>query len=128
MQSIASGQSVLAPRQVDMWEYSDFLNGSFTKINAPEPFDLDSPDAAKRGALLVTAFDDRNQDLVADSKANGTYTPPRWEKGEVGLALAFNSPHEAVRTTGNVVEWGVHLAGDGGGEEVVIDSMNAQKS
>lgn len=128
MQSIASGQSVLTPRTVDMGEYSNFLKGSFTKINAPEPFELDSPDAAKRGALLVTAFDDRDEDLVADSKANGTYTPPRWEKGEVGLALAFNSPHEAVRATGNVVEWGVHLAGDGGGEEVVIDSMNAQKS
>lgn len=127
MQNVASGQSVLSPRVEDLMEYSQFLRSSFTKIKGEEPFELTSFDAKKRGAVLVTVFDDRNQDAVAKSEVNGTYTPPRWEKGEVGLALAFNSPHEAVRGTGNVVEWGVHLRGNGDGEDVVIESLDAQK-
>ena len=127
MQSVARGQSVLSPRVEDLMEYSQFLRSRFTKINGEEPFELTSFDAKKRGAVLVTVFDDRNQDAVAKSEVDDTYTPPRWEKGEVGLALAFNSPHEAVRGTGNVVEWGVHLRGNGDGEDVVIESMDAQK-
>lgn len=121
MQSVASGQSVLTPRFIDMAENAQFLRGEFKKIKGKEPFDLDSFDAKKRGAVLVTLFDDRNQDEVAQSERDGTYTPPRWDKGEVGLALAFNSPHEAVNGAGKAVEWGVYLPGDGDGEDVVID-------
>lgn len=126
MQSVASGKSVLTPRFIDMAENAQFLRGKFKKIKGEEPFDLNSFDAKRRGAVLVTLFDDRNQDKVAQSERDGAYTPPRWDKGEVGLALAFNSPHEAVNGAGKVVEWGVHLRGDGGGEDVVIESMDAQ--
>ncbi|MDK8482708.1 Z1 domain-containing protein [Corynebacterium sp. MSK105] len=126
MQSVASGESVLAPRFIDMAENAQFLRGKFKKIKGEEPFDLNSFDAKRRGAVLVTLFDDRNQDEVAQSERDGAYTPPRWDKGEVGLALAFNSPHEAVNGAGKVVEWGVHLRGDGDGEDVVIESMDAQ--
>ena len=126
MQSVASGQSVLTPRFVDMAENAQFLRGEFKKIKGEEPFNLDSFDAKRRGAVLVTLFDDRNQDEVVQSERDGAYTPPRWDKGEVGLALAFNSPHEAVNGAGKVVEWGVHLRGDGDGEDVVIESMDAQ--
>ncbi|MBM0244434.1 hypothetical protein GWO63_009255 [Corynebacterium macginleyi] len=111
---MASGQSVLTPRFIDMAENAQFLRGEFKKIKGKEPFDLDSFDAKKRGAVLVTLFDDRNQDEVAQSERDGTYTPPRWDKGEVGLALAFNSPHEAVNGAGKAVEWGVYLPGDVG--------------
>ncbi|WP_234288161.1 Z1 domain-containing protein [Corynebacterium kefirresidentii] len=126
MQSVASGQSVLAPRPADRIKYSRLLPGGFKRIKGEEPFDLNSFDSKKRGAVLVTLFDDRSPNAVDKSEANGSYTPPRWEKGEVGLALAFNSPHEAVRGTGSVVEWGVHLRGHGGGDEVVIESFDAQ--
>ena len=126
MQSVASGKSVLTPRFIDMAENAQFLRGEFKKIKGEEPFELNSFDAKRRGAVLVTLFDDRNQDKVAQSERDGAYTPPRWDKGEVGLALAFNSPHEAVNGAGKVVEWGVHLRGDGGGEDVVIESMDAQ--
>ncbi|MDO5032432.1 Z1 domain-containing protein [Corynebacterium sp.] len=127
MQSIASGQSVLTPRITDLSEYSGYLKNPFKRQkDLKEPFDLDPLVAKSRGAVLLTVFDDRNPDVVSNSKKNGTFVPPRWDKGEVGLALAFNSPHEAVRGTAGVVEWGVYLRGDGTGDDVVIESFSAQ--
>lgn len=126
MQSIARGESVLEPRMDDLAEYAKFLPNDFEPIDAPEPFDLESENAKKRGAVLITAFDDRNSETVAASKKDGTYAPPRWEKGEVGLALAFNSPHELIRHSSKIVEWAVHIPGDGEGDEVVIESFDAQ--
>lgn len=126
MQSIASGESVLKPRLNDLLDYERFLLEKFKPIDGDEPFDLDSEAAAKRGALLITAFDDRKPELVAKSRREGNYVAPDWSKGEVGLALAFNSPHDAVRGSNGVVEWGVHLRGDGNGDDVVIENLNAQ--
>ena len=77
--------------------------------------------------MLLTAFDDRDRTAVARSKVDGTYTPPRWDKGEVGLALALNSPHEPVRRQGNVVEWGVYLKGADGNDDVVIENLDPQE-
>ena len=110
----------------DLLDYERFLLEKFKPIDGDEPFDLDSEAAAKRGALLITAFDDRKPELVAKSRREGNYVAPDWSKGEVGLALAFNSPHDAVRGSNGVVEWGVHLRGDGDGDDVVIENLNAQ--
>lgn len=126
MQSIASGHSVLKPRMNDLEDYANFIRSDFKEIDQDEPFDLSPNKALSRGAVLITAFDDRNRDAVRESKEKGTYTAPRWEKGEVGLALAFNSPHEAVRGMTRVVEWGVYLKGEDGADDVVIESFDAQ--
>lgn len=127
MQSIASGHSVLRPRINDLNDYSNYLRAPFEEFDQPEPFDLSPDRALNRGAVLITAFDDRNRDWIRESKENGTYTPPRWDRGEVGLALAFNSPHEAVRSMSRVVEWGVYLKGEDGADDVVIESFDVQR-
>ena len=127
MQSIAQGYSVLEPRPNDLETFGRYLSEPFEPFEADEPFDLDPEKAFRRGSVLVTAFDDRDRNVVALSKAKSTYTPPRWDKGEVGLALALNSPHEPVRRQGNVVEWGVYLKGADGNDDVVIENLDPQE-
>ncbi|WP_312096825.1 Z1 domain-containing protein [Corynebacterium dentalis] len=118
MESIAMGEQVGKPRKQDLNEYYRNPNVKNVPDNLPEPLDLDPDKATKRGAVLLTLFDDRPKEAILLAKKNGTYEPPSYENNEVGVALALATPHSAIQDNGLTMEWSVEL-GDGSHPPVV---------
>lgn len=126
MQTIARGESVLRPRPDDLEDFRRYLARPFKQTESTEPFDLDPEVATKRASVLITAFDDRPAEVVKELGKLDQKTTPSWEKGEVGLALALNSPYHATVGRRGAVEWGVHLPGSGNGDEVIVPDLDAK--
>lgn len=64
----------------------------------------------RRGAVELMLFDDRDPEKIKKMKAAGTYTEPDPAKGEVGVALAYNSPH-ALISQQSPCTWTVRVPG-----------------
>ncbi|AJE32699.1 endonuclease [Corynebacterium humireducens NBRC 106098 = DSM 45392] len=120
LENIASGRPCTEPRDEDLHEFSSMLH--YTPNDTPEPFDLDSPIARARGAVLVTVFDDRAPDVIAAMNASGTYVPPAFDKGEIGLALAFNSPHAPLGAAPDSIEWAVRFTAPDGTTPISVET------
>nr|WP_255568537.1 Z1 domain-containing protein [Corynebacterium mendelii] len=70
----------------------------------PEPFPMTPERMNNRGAVIVTLFDDRDPEILKQMKDSGTWTVPDFTAGEVGLALAVNSPLEPIKGFEDVIE------------------------
>lgn len=109
IRSIASGNLVSDVHPADIAEHAPehtFVN-RFPELEEPELLLQGNP--ASRGAVVLTLFDDRDRAKVKEMRKDGTYTSPDFEKGEVGVSLAFNSPHRPVIANKGVFEWGVRI-------------------
>lgn len=120
LETLASGNSAIRPRQEDLDEYKENLLSNYAPQDLVDPFDMDPAVASKRGALLMTLFDDRPKKAQFDS--GGNYIEPDFNNGEVGFAMAFGSPHSAIHGTHKVVEWGVVVPNADGEPAIVVDS------
>lgn len=100
--TIAQGLSPLELRDEIIAGLHPRESETYQPLEGEEPFDLSPEVAFSRGAVLLTLFDDR--DLSAEEKMpkSEKYTPPKWDKGEVGVQLTFNSPHAALHGAGSV--------------------------
>ncbi|MCQ4624876.1 Z1 domain-containing protein [Corynebacterium sp. CCUG 69979] len=112
--------SALKPEDVIKFNLRDVEEKKFGHLEEPEIL-LEGNERA-RGAVLVTIFDDRERDVVRKMKQTNTWTPPRWEDGEVGVALTINSPHAPTSAGKNVIEWGVLIPEKDGSVPVTVDS------
>lgn len=113
LQKIASGQPLIKPA-----DNGDVLSAE----SATEPFDL-SPDHCKtRASVLLTLFDDRDRDEIEKTIRDGKYVPPEWEKGEVGVALAVNSPHSALQDNEGLIKWSVHAKDEDGNAPITTQA------
>lgn len=122
LESIAAGLPVSIPRIEELRQYAEDLDFELDDFQlGEEPFDLDPDFARNRGGVLLTLFDDRGRDYINEARKNKTYTPPQWEKGEVGVALALVSPHAALQGQFEVIEWGVHLPSADGKDKPIVD-------
>lgn len=119
LESIASGSSCTEPRKSDLDEFGYQIG--YKSTNFPEPFDLSSPAALARGAVLLTVFDDREPSQIESMNRGNCYVPPSYERGEVGLTLTFNSPHAALKVEHGAIEWGVRFMNPDGTAPVTID-------
>lgn len=107
--SIASGNLVsdVRPEDVAQYDPESLYADRFPDLEEPEL--LLQGNSAARGAVVLTLFDDRDRAKVKEMRRNGIYTSPDFGKGEVGVSLAFNSPHRPVLTSKGVFEWGVRI-------------------
>ncbi|RSZ66015.1 endonuclease [Corynebacterium hylobatis] len=109
LENIAAGNPSTVIKPEDWKEFGDQLGGKFSNLELPEPFDLDPMVAQARGAVLLTLFDDRDPEKTPGLRAPGEWTPPNFENGEVGVALAFNSPHRPINEGQEIYQWRVHV-------------------
>ncbi|HCG45875.1 Z1 domain-containing protein [Corynebacterium flavescens] len=87
-----------------------------------EPFEMDPSIASRRGAVLLTLFDDRDEATLNEIDKSGEWIQPSFEKGEVGVALAFNSPHAPLKLRERAIEWSVVVPGkEGEKDPVTVD-------
>ncbi|EPD68632.1 hypothetical protein HMPREF1219_01816 [Corynebacterium pyruviciproducens ATCC BAA-1742] len=119
--SIAAGHPITIPRLGELEDHAEEFGIDVNSYDpADEPFNLHLDTAHKRGAVLLTLFDDRGSDVIDQAKKDGTYTPPNWEKGEVGVALAIGSPHAALVGSEGSLEWSVRREAPTGEEAAPI--------
>ena len=118
VENIAAGNDCtdLAPADRDRLPLLKRLHFDSKRGNISEPFDTAPDQIDSRGAVLVTFFDDRPQ------PADGSEweTPPDFRKGEVGMTLAFNSPHAPAKGLDSVLEWGVVIKSEKGDDPITI--------
>ncbi|GEM_PF-298663 len=89
-----------------------------------EPFEMDPNIASRRGAVLLTLFDDRDEAFLHELDKSGEWVQPSFEKGEVGVALAFNSPHAPLKLRQEAIEWSVQVPGHDGEKAPVFVEEN----
>lgn len=109
LENIAAGNPCTEIKPEDWKEFQDQLNDKVVNNDLPEPFNLDPAVANSRGAVLLTLFDDRDPTEVKEMEANDAWTEPSFHKGEVGVALAFNSPHRPIEQGEEIYKWRVHV-------------------
>ncbi|MFC3850691.1 Z1 domain-containing protein [Corynebacterium hansenii] len=120
LESVAAGLPATYPRNEDWGHLSDKKRRefdthptSFRVDPTAEPFELDSAARHTRGAILLTFFDDREEDDVAEMyRKHGRirWSPPDFRKGEVGVQISLNSPHAPISAQGHdAIVWGVHV-------------------
>lgn len=111
LQRISTGRSAIDVDPGELAQLTDRARSRFQAMDGlVEPFSLGQPESKGRAAVLLMLFDDRKD-------AEFSTALPSFEKGEVGFALAFNSPHSALDGEDDFVEWAVHLPGN----EAIID-------
>ena len=120
-ETIAAGEDFTQPRSEDWDELSDEDKLKFAGV--VNPLQWDPVNEKKRGAVLLTLFDDRDPDALK-ARSKDVITPPDPAKGEVGFALAFNSPHAPVLDSGEALEWGVFV----GNGAITIDTSGGSES
>jgi len=126
-QTIAAGDLVsdIHPDDAAAFDPEGTLAPKFAHLQEPEA--LLTGNNRARGSVVLTLFDDREQHTVKAMELAGHYTPPSFEKGEVGVALAFNSPHYPVLTNRGVLEWSVRLPSKDGEDPITIDANEVNK-
>lgn len=125
IENIAAGNLATEPRPEDLELYEHEMANKFTARDLEDPFIVDGFEDHARGAVLLTLFDDRPKHNQFDE--DGSYIEPSFRDGEVGVALAFGSPHAAIKSDTKVVEWGVRVPGNGEDEPVVVDKSSVSE-
>lgn len=111
LENIAAGNPCTEIKPEDWEEFKEQLRERVANNDLPEPFSLDPAVANARGAVLLTLFDDRDPEKIKDMEDTNSWIEPSFEKGEVGVALAFNSPHRPIEHGQEIYKWRVHVPG-----------------
>lgn len=129
VESVAAGQFTTELTDEDLY-YVDDPDAVRAKLDdLTEPFDMSPEIIDRRGALALTLIDDRDPAVLEKIKESGVWVEPDFEKGEVGVAFGFNSPHAPLRLNSKVVEWTVRVPGNSEEDTpITIDADEAKAS
>ena len=122
IENIAAGNFASFIDPADAAEYGLLTEPKISGL--PEPTLLRDGNRSVRGAVLLTLFDDRDRAATKQSIKDGTYTPPQFDKGEVGVALSVSSPHAALKGRGRAIEWGVRIQKKDGETPITVDAVD----